>query len=140
MYASSTSFFHLQMQQIGLLVFDEAHHCSKDHPYAQIMEDFYHTAELEQRPKVLGLTASPIGLHGCGKKNKKGKGGGAAAASLTDGWDLQQRLAAPLLTVAPELRYVVRNGEKAVQMGRCSSSSCADLLQGCWPTVVLHHA
>jgi hypothetical protein len=94
----------LQMQAIGLLVFDEAHHCSRDHPYAQIMEDFYHTTEPQHRPQVLGLTASPKGLHGSSKKRKKGRGGGAAAASLTAGWDLQQRLAAPLLTVAPDLR------------------------------------
>ncbi|KAF6260895.1 P-loop containing nucleoside triphosphate hydrolase protein [Scenedesmus sp. NREL 46B-D3] len=93
-----------QMRNIGLLVFDEAHHCSKDHPYAQVMEDFYHTAELQHRPQVLALTASPLGLRGSTKKRRKGKGGGAAAASLTAGWDLQQRLAAPLLTVLPELR------------------------------------
>lgn len=42
----------LQMTNIGLLVFDEAHHCSADHPYAQIMEDFYHVLEPHQRPQV----------------------------------------------------------------------------------------
>ncbi|WIA14738.1 hypothetical protein OEZ85_003224 [Tetradesmus obliquus] len=94
----------VQMGQIGLLVFDEAHHCSKDHPYAQIVEDFYHTAAPQQRPQVLGLTASLTGLHGLGGKRKKGKGAGAAAVEMTAGWDVQQRLAAPLLTVAPEHR------------------------------------
>jgi superfamily II DNA or RNA helicase len=98
------AFALLQMDRIGLLVFDEAHYCSKDHAYAQIMEDFYHTAEPQHRPQVLGLTASPRGLHGSGKKLETGVGGGATAVAMTAGWDLQRRLAAPLLTVAPELR------------------------------------
>ncbi|PNW79828.1 hypothetical protein CHLRE_08g368300v5 [Chlamydomonas reinhardtii] len=29
------------MEQIDLLVLDEAHHCHKTHPYAKIMDDFY---------------------------------------------------------------------------------------------------
>jgi hypothetical protein len=28
----------LQMSDIGLLIFDEAHHCKSDHPYNQIMQ------------------------------------------------------------------------------------------------------
>ncbi|KAJ7903482.1 hypothetical protein B0H14DRAFT_2665029 [Mycena olivaceomarginata] len=58
---------------IGLLIFDEAHHAVADHPYNAIMKDFYfscpprvdptdfrsHKGE-NVRPMVLGLTASPI--------------------------------------------------------------------------------
>lgn len=40
------------MSDIALLIFDEAHHCNGDHPYAQIMEDFYHVLEHHQRPQV----------------------------------------------------------------------------------------
>uniref|UniRef100_A0A383WL31 P-loop containing nucleoside triphosphate hydrolase protein n=1 Tax=Tetradesmus obliquus TaxID=3088 RepID=A0A383WL31_TETOB len=99
----------MQMQQIGLLVFDEAHHCVGNHAYCQIMVDFYHTAAQQQRPQILGLTASPTELldpaepHWSRKSFKKGQGGGSAALEAA-GWDLQQRLAAPLLTVAPDLK------------------------------------
>ncbi len=56
--------------EIGLIVFDEAHHVADKHPYNQIMVEFYfslperppggdNTLEQEMRPMVLGLTASP---------------------------------------------------------------------------------
>ncbi|EAU81005.1 hypothetical protein CC1G_03181 [Coprinopsis cinerea okayama7 len=63
--------------QIGLLVFDEAHHAADKHPYNLIMKDFYfklparspmHDADFPCRPMVLGLTASPI--FGSGDVNK----------------------------------------------------------------------
>ena len=51
---------HLRMTDFSLLVVDEAHHCSKGHDFKTIMDLFYHPLPPEQRPKVLGLTASPI--------------------------------------------------------------------------------
>ncbi|KAI5925287.1 RNase3 domain-containing protein [Camillea tinctor] len=52
----------IKMEQINLLIFDEAHHTKKNHPYARIIKDFY--ADLEtletRRPRVLGMTASPV--------------------------------------------------------------------------------
>ncbi|KIV99210.1 uncharacterized protein PV09_09074 [Verruconis gallopava] len=53
----------IKMEQINLLVFDEVHHAKKDHPYAKIVEEFYkspHNRSLERRPRVFGMTASPI--------------------------------------------------------------------------------
>ncbi|KAH8889878.1 dicer-like protein 1 [Thozetella sp. PMI_491] len=51
----------LRMEQINLLVFDEAHHAKKDHPYARIIKDFYaKDEEEERRPRILGMTASPV--------------------------------------------------------------------------------
>ncbi|KAI0161152.1 hypothetical protein GGR52DRAFT_563125 [Hypoxylon sp. FL1284] len=54
------SFVH--MEQINLLVFDEAHHTKKNHPYARIIKDFYAPFEKEGRrcPRILGMTASPV--------------------------------------------------------------------------------
>lgn len=46
--------------QTSLIVFDEAHHCQKKHVYAKIMSDHYQRTESQYRPKILGLTASPI--------------------------------------------------------------------------------
>lgn len=50
---------YLNLEQFKLIVFDECHHCAGNHPYMKIMLEFYHC--LTTRPKVLGLTASPIG-------------------------------------------------------------------------------
>ncbi|KAK0566484.1 Dicer-like protein 1 [Tilletia horrida] len=49
----------LSIGQINLLVFDEAHHASKDAVYARIMRSHYHKYAGD-RPKIFGMTASPI--------------------------------------------------------------------------------
>ncbi|KAG8214301.1 hypothetical protein J3R82DRAFT_7412 [Butyriboletus roseoflavus] len=60
-------------REIGLLIFDEAHHANDDHPMNCIMRNFYfslpirpstrassHGPVREERPMILGLTASPM--------------------------------------------------------------------------------
>src|SRR3990167_6976599 len=75
-------------KEIGLLIFDECHHCQKNHPYNMILKEFYHQSNFEinseakiennseniekveakhstneiglERPKIFGMTASPI--------------------------------------------------------------------------------
>ncbi|EFC44666.1 hypothetical protein NAEGRDRAFT_48963 [Naegleria gruberi] len=67
----------ISFEDILLLVFDEAHHATKDHPYVKLMRDYYHNNKpidpsllaynfnfLKDRqpielPKILGLTATP---------------------------------------------------------------------------------
>ncbi|KAL7800300.1 hypothetical protein V8C37DRAFT_414204 [Trichoderma ceciliae] len=49
----------ISMSQINLLVFDEAHHAKKNHPYARIIKDHYLRAR-NGRPRILGMTASPV--------------------------------------------------------------------------------
>ncbi|TQN73169.1 Dicer-like protein 1 [Colletotrichum shisoi] len=52
---------YIRMNQINLLVFDEAHHTKKNHPYARIIKDFYiKEPAKEMRPRILGMTASPV--------------------------------------------------------------------------------
>lgn len=51
---------YISMNQINLLVFDEAHHTKKNHSYARIVKDFYIPAEQTVRPRIFGMTASPI--------------------------------------------------------------------------------
>ncbi|KAH1278426.1 Dicer-like protein 1 [Aspergillus fumigatus] len=55
---------YVRMDQINLLIFDEAHHAKKDHPYARIIRDSYFKAQPSQRPRVFGMTASPIDTKG----------------------------------------------------------------------------
>ncbi|KAI1657916.1 hypothetical protein F4813DRAFT_358400 [Daldinia decipiens] len=52
----------VKMEGINLLIFDEAHHTKKNHPYARIIKDFYAPLEREQQrqPRILGMTASPV--------------------------------------------------------------------------------
>lgn len=52
---------YITMDQINLLVFDEAHHAKKNHSYARIIKDFYvHAPPGMEKPRVFGMTASPI--------------------------------------------------------------------------------
>ena len=54
----------LSISNISLLVFDEAHHCSRGHAANRIMQQFYHVAKKEtpwvELPHILGLSASPV--------------------------------------------------------------------------------
>ncbi len=51
----------VSMDRINLLIFDEAHHAKKDHPYARIIKDFYiQEVDKSKRPKIFGMTASPV--------------------------------------------------------------------------------
>ncbi|UKZ82737.1 hypothetical protein TrVFT333_010533 [Trichoderma virens FT-333] len=49
----------ISMGQINLMVFDEAHHAKKSHPYARIIKDHYLRSR-DERPRILGMTASPV--------------------------------------------------------------------------------
>ncbi|KAM0713166.1 hypothetical protein Q7P35_000618 [Cladosporium inversicolor] len=51
----------ITISQINLLVFDEAHHTKKNHPYAKIIKDFYLAEPARNaRPRIFGMTASPV--------------------------------------------------------------------------------
>lgn len=48
----------LKLEMVKLIIFDECHHAQGHHPYAKIMNEHYHTSEV--KPKVFGMTASPV--------------------------------------------------------------------------------
>jgi endoribonuclease Dicer len=55
----------INMAQINLLIFDEAHHAKSNHPYARLMKDYYvHEINVAQRPRIFGMTASPVDTKG----------------------------------------------------------------------------
>ena len=55
----------ITMAQINLLIFDEAHHAKNNHPYARLMKDYYaHELDLSRRPRIFGMTASPVDTRG----------------------------------------------------------------------------
>ncbi|GAA6047894.1 hypothetical protein JCM3770_006412 [Rhodotorula araucariae] len=53
---------YYDLRHVDLVIFDEAHHAQKSHPYALIMRSHYHPLKErgEPVPRILGLTASPI--------------------------------------------------------------------------------
>ncbi|KAB8229093.1 putative RNA helicase/RNAse III [Aspergillus alliaceus] len=55
---------YVRIDQINLLIFDEAHHTKKDHPYARIIRESYLKADPTERPRIFGMTASPIDTKG----------------------------------------------------------------------------
>ncbi|KAH9918392.1 uncharacterized protein BXZ73DRAFT_92224 [Epithele typhae] len=50
---------HWRMSKVALIVFDECHHARKNHTYNGVMREYFQTAP-ESRPKIFGMTASPI--------------------------------------------------------------------------------
>ncbi|KAJ4390605.1 Dicer-like protein 1 [Gnomoniopsis smithogilvyi] len=53
---------YIRIDQINLLIFDEAHHTKKSHPYARIIKDFYVAGKERglRVPRIFGMTASPV--------------------------------------------------------------------------------
>ncbi|KAF2766032.1 P-loop containing nucleoside triphosphate hydrolase protein [Teratosphaeria nubilosa] len=52
----------VRMDELSLLVFDEAHRCIKNSPMNNIMKNFYHPDKAQSKhvPHILGLSASPV--------------------------------------------------------------------------------
>ncbi|XP_020536663.1 endoribonuclease Dicer homolog 3a isoform X2 [Jatropha curcas] len=48
----------LNPEMICLLIIDECHRATGNHPYTKIMKEFYH--KLNDKPKIFGMTASPV--------------------------------------------------------------------------------
>lgn len=52
----------LTLDAVRLLIFDECHHATGNHPYTRIMKEFYHKSVF--RASVFGMTASPVARKG----------------------------------------------------------------------------
>ncbi|KAH7392744.1 hypothetical protein BKA66DRAFT_568064 [Pyrenochaeta sp. MPI-SDFR-AT-0127] len=53
----------VKMSKLALLIFDEAHHCTGNHPARRIMSEFYKPCKgygCNSLPRILGLSASPV--------------------------------------------------------------------------------
>lgn len=50
----------LCLENVPLLVFDEAHHCRKNHAYRQIMQMYDSLPAGAPRPHIFGMTACPV--------------------------------------------------------------------------------
>lgn len=54
----------ITMEDISLLVFDEAHHAKKDHPYSRLIRSYYLKCPIDSRPRIFGMTASAVDTKG----------------------------------------------------------------------------
>ncbi|KAF8036139.1 hypothetical protein BT93_C1979 [Corymbia citriodora subsp. variegata] len=52
----------LNLDMVSLMIIDECHHTTKNHPYTKIMKEFYHKSS--KKPKIFGMTASPVSHKG----------------------------------------------------------------------------
>ncbi|CAG8442886.1 9275_t:CDS:2 [Ambispora leptoticha] len=50
----------ISINRVNLLIFDECHHAAKKHPYNLIMREFFDRCPEKDRPKIFGMTASPV--------------------------------------------------------------------------------
>ncbi|PSS19311.1 Endoribonuclease Dicer 3a like [Actinidia chinensis var. chinensis] len=48
----------LSFEMLSLMIVDECHRATGNHPYTKIMQDFYHKSR--SKPKIFGMTASPV--------------------------------------------------------------------------------
>ncbi|XP_065848463.1 endoribonuclease Dicer homolog 3 [Euphorbia lathyris] len=48
----------LNLEMVSLIIIDECHHATRNHPYTKIMKEFYRKSI--NKPKVFGMTASPV--------------------------------------------------------------------------------
>lgn len=66
MFISAQIFLNLlthslwSIDKVSLMVFDECHHTRKNHPYNGIMREYSYVVSPACRPKIFGMTASPI--------------------------------------------------------------------------------
>ncbi|KAL2918045.1 Dicer-like protein 1 [Polyrhizophydium stewartii] len=51
---------YISLDRFNVLVFDECHHARSNHPYSLIVRTHYADMPVEKRPRILGITASPI--------------------------------------------------------------------------------
>lgn len=101
----------LVMERANLLVFDEAHHCQAIHAYAAI-QHFYHKTLGPQRPRIFGMTASPVSRSRCKPESVI--------------FELEQRLDATICTPDPGSdlsNYVIRPEEMEVYYPRAEKKS-----------------
>ncbi|XP_038975924.1 endoribonuclease Dicer homolog 3b-like [Phoenix dactylifera] len=48
----------LTLDMVNLIIFDECHRATGNHPYAKIMKEFYHKSG--RKPAIFGMSASPV--------------------------------------------------------------------------------
>jgi len=98
--------------QVSLIVFDECHHCRKNHAYNAIMREYYQISHA-LRPKIFGMTASPI----WNPKDPEGSLG-----------TLEKNLDAIAISVKDHIAELRDNSPRPVEVGDITNTSSRVLL------------
>lgn len=89
----------VDIRNVALLVLDEVHHATKNHPYRRLFIEFYHSlSDREHRPRVFGMTATPVKAKAAAQKS---------APCLNAIFALEATLDATVVTVSTEARSEV---------------------------------
>jgi len=83
------------------MIFDECHHARKNHPYNGILREYFQLKPSDKRPKIFGMTASPI----WNVKNPLG--------SLSD---LESNMDAKVIAVVEHVEELNKNSPKAKEV------------------------
>ncbi|XP_050534312.1 endoribonuclease Dicer-like isoform X2 [Daktulosphaira vitifoliae] len=59
-YLNNLHHGYMKINDANLLIFDECHHAKANHPFRQIMQVYHDDSKKENRPRILGLTATLI--------------------------------------------------------------------------------
>lgn len=89
------------------MVFDECHHTRKRHAFNAIMQEYFHTPS-DRRPKIFGMTASPI------------SNPADPSASLAT---LEANLDAKVLAIQEHAEELLNHSTKPVEVGSHTTSS-----------------
>nr|CAG8438547.1 9096_t:CDS:2 [Entrophospora candida] len=109
----------ISLSNVNLLVFDECHHTSKKHPYNLIMKEFYNRCPEVDRPKIFGMTASPVNTRN----------------SLLSASNLESNLHAKVFTASDTselLKYVNRPEELAIKYDPPPDYQQSELYTALW--------
>lgn len=84
----------ISMECLSLLIVDEAHHATKNHPYRRLFVEFYHSLPPHaHRPRIFGMTATPV------KKKSASSRHATCLAALTS---LEATMDATVVTVSAD--------------------------------------
>ncbi|KAF8158731.1 type III restriction enzyme [Pholiota molesta] len=89
------------LDKVSLMVFDECHHARKNHPYNGIMREYFEVSLASSRPKIFGMTASPI----WNVKNP-----------LVSIATLEANLDAKVISVVENVDELIKNSPKATEL------------------------
>ncbi|RKP26846.1 hypothetical protein SYNPS1DRAFT_27476 [Syncephalis pseudoplumigaleata] len=106
----------IRMEQIAMIVIDECHHSKEQHPYNEIMREFYWPTPPHRRPKIFAMTASPL--------DSKDNVGTSAVA-------LENALDARIVSISKELlrKYLKRTRECIVYYASTDQFDTTPLLK-----------
>ena len=90
-----------------LIIFDECHHATHYHPYNILMQEFYWVLPMAQRPKIFGMTASPVKMATLIQDKVKDQHHNLREKHVQAFEELERNLGCRVVTVSKELQVII---------------------------------